>query len=151
MKKNNRKAFYSTLDASIQEIIINKVWDIGPISWEATVAEAQIQAESDKWVGKIGLMNYMDWFNGTTSDCSAPTTSNGGYWVTGYTGQYTCCLFNYLYKNYAMWTISPVAGDSNFVFSILSASQPLRIGAFNSNTFFVYYARPAFYITSNIH
>ena len=138
--------FYSTLDESTKELIVSKDWDIGPVSYRATVASAQSQAQADKWVGKIGLMNYMDWFNATTNDCQAPTSANGGYYVSGNTHeQYTCSLNNYLYKNYSQWTISPRAGLSSYVLSVDSTG-----GFDGSNAINGVGARPAFYLTSNI-
>ena len=138
--------FYGTLDESIQEIIVNKDWDIGPITNQTTVANAQSQAESDKWIGKIGLMNYMDWFNATTNSCQAPTSSNGGFYVGGYTHeQYTCSLNNYLYKNYSQWIISFRYGVTNVVYDIYS-NGGLNGDVATTNCG----ARPTFYVTSNI-
>ena len=113
--------FYSTLDESTKEVIVNKDWDIGPISNQTTVTNAQSQAQADKWVGKIGLMSYMDWFNATTNSCQTPTSSNGGYYNGSTTHtDYTCSLNNYLYKNYNQWTISPYAGISYYVLDVYS-------------------------------
>ena len=138
--------FYSTLDESTKEVIVSKDWDIGPVSYGATVASAQSQAQADKWVGKIGLMNYMDWFNATTNDCQAPTSANGGYDNgSGTHTDYTCSLNNYLYKNYSQWTISPRAGLSSYVLSVDSTG-----GFDGSNAINGVGARPAFYLTSNI-
>ena len=138
--------FYSTLDDSTKEVIVNKDWDIGPISNQTTVTNAQTQAQADKWVGKIGLMSYMDWFNATTNSCQAPTTSNGGYFVNGNTHeQYTCSLNNYLFKGIYEWTISPQTGRSYNVFNVYSTGGFSGYNAISSLG-----TRPSFYLTSNI-
>ena len=129
--------FYNTLDDSVQELIITKDWDIGPIVYNVnSVANAQRQAERDKRIGKIGLMNYMDWFNATTNSCQTPT----------YGSNTTCSGSNYLFKNNKYsWTISPRLENSNIVFNVISTG-----GFGNDFTFISYGAQPAFFLTSNI-
>ena len=140
--------FYNMLDESIQELIISRDWDIGPVLYGATVESAQSQTQADKWIGKIGLMSYMDWFNATTNSCQEPTSINGGYldfshWNRDY---YTCGFNNYLYKDYNQWTISIEANyGSSFAFAVNSNGGFADGAVFNS-----YGARPAFYLTSNI-
>ena len=128
--------FYSTLDESTKEVIVNKDWDIGLISSGSTVVNAQTQAERDKWVGKIGLMNVMNWFNASLVDgCQAPS----------YGSNTTCSGSNYLFKGSYEWTISPQANNSGFVFFVTSVGGFRNYIALDSSD-----ALPEFYLTSNI-
>ena len=138
--------FYSTLDESIQEVIVNKDWDIGPISSGSTVVNAQSQAERDKWIGKIGLMNYMDWFNATTNSCQTqqPVMLDIIMEVV-HILIYTCSLNNYLYKNYTQWMISPQVSGSCNVFNVTSTG-----GLNYNNVINGFGTRPSLYLTSNI-
>ena len=127
--------FYSILDESTKEVIVNKDWDIGPILSGSTVAAAQTQAQTDKWIGKIGLMNVMDWFNATSvNGCLIPEYSNT-----------TCSDSNYLFKESYEWTISSYTNYAHIVFIVYSSGRIDNCSAFGNVE-----AHPTFYLTSNI-
>ncbi|MDO5569816.1 MAG: DUF6273 domain-containing protein, partial [bacterium] len=111
-------------------------WGIGAVSYGSTLASAQTQMETDKWIGKVGLMSFSDYAKAPLASCATDNYSNS----------IPCGTSNYLHKtNEYYWTMTPYAGYSYIVFTVNTTGGLSLNSAFDGRG-----GRPAFYLTSNI-
>ncbi len=130
-----------TLNATAQSQIVAKNWNIGSATWDNNNLGDQIDDEkATTWNGKVALITMSEYLrsNSNQSSCGTFSKINDNY--------STCQNSSWMYINDYWWTLSPLAGDSNYVFGVLSYGYVNYVYA-NNTTGAV---RPAVYLSSSV-
>ncbi len=110
--------FYNGLNDIVKSLIVEKTWNIGPITYNQTNLSESIKEESSyKWNGKIALMNATDYVKASTnSECA--NVNAYAYNTSCYNNSNT---HNYLYSENNSWTLSlNASSDSYNVYRVYS-------------------------------
>ncbi|MCI9110378.1 MAG: hypothetical protein HFH47_01030, partial [Bacilli bacterium] len=134
--------YYNTLSSEAKSLIQTHTWGVGPVIYNNTDLAAQIQSENGTtWNGNIGLMGVSDYIRANTNieQCGNLSLNNSNSNI--------CKTTNYIVPiSDWVWTISPRASNTYFVFYVTSVGPVSFYFATDSDTSIV----PVLYLTSNI-
>ncbi|MDD6879383.1 MAG: hypothetical protein PUD59_04035 [bacterium] len=137
------ETYYSSL-GSIQDIIEEHDFNIGPVSDNSNLSTIISSEESIKWNGKIGLLNVSEvLYPSNISDIALGTSTSN--FITDYANS----------NNIVLWTINPLADNTSKVWTINYDKTQIPSYA-NSTTLSVdeitynYIASPTMYLKNNI-
>jgi len=136
------ESYYNTLSNEAKGLIEEHVWGIGPVTYDNTDLAVQIISENGTtWSGNIGLMSVSDYLRANTN------TEQCGNFSLNNTNYSTCQTTNYIVQTSGwLWTISPTASVTYFVFIVNSNGNVSNsIANFSSGG-----VLPVLYLTSNI-
>jgi len=135
--------YYNSLSSEARNLIQTHTWAIGPVTYNNTDLAGQIASENGTtWSGNIGLMSLSEYLRANTN------TSQCGNYSLNNTNEVTCKTTNYIVPSSGyLWTISPLANNSNYVFHVHSHGRVYNSNADLTNIGVV----PALYLTSNIN
>jgi len=135
--------YYNSLNSDAQNLIQAHTWGVGPVTYNNTDLAGQIASENGTtWSGNIGLMSASEALRANTNieQCGNLSLNNTNY--------STCKTTNYIVPTTEyLWTISPNADYSNYVFYVYSYGRVRTNLASNRDTGVV----PAVYLKSNIN
>ncbi len=136
--------FYNSLNDDVKNLIIEKIWNVGPIGINQANLSKSIKEESAyRWKGKIALMSATDYVKSSTNNVC---TSVGIY------GNSSCynnsAVHNYLYSNNYQWLLSPYDASCAYCVSYASSTGYLHSNTDNCFANNVRSIRPAFYVSS---
>ena len=134
--------YYESLDSSIKDYIVSHTWGIGAVTVDNDDLSSQIASEQGTtWNGNIGLIAHSDYLRANSD------MANCGTDKTNYENYETCRNTDWMYISGSYWwTISPFAGDSNYVRAV--NDDGFLYGDYASNDFTA--PRPAAYLKSDI-
>ena len=140
--------YFSTITTN-QDKIVSHTWSIGGVTWNNSDLAGQIADENGTQshsvsVGMITASEYLR-ANTNTEECGNLSINN--------TNRATCKTTNWMYyivpSGSVLWTISPIASSSNFVFNVRSNSSAAGyVGNITALT--SYDVSSAVYLTSDI-
>ena len=135
--------YYNKLNATTKNQIISKDWSIGVGIYGDNNMNNQISNEnSTKWNGKVALATVSEYIRSNSNKSSCGTFDL-------YTDNYSSCkntTWMFL-QGYDWWTLSPIGGDSNLVFSINYRGSIY----YTSETDYDWYGvRPVVYLSSEV-
>ncbi len=135
--------YYNSLNSDAQNLIQAHTWGVGPVTYNNTDLAGQIASENGTtWSGNIGLMTLSEYLRANTNP------SLCGNYSLNETNYSTCKTTNYIVPTTEyLWTISPNADYSNYVFYVYSYGRVRTNLASNRDTGVV----PAVYLKSNIN
>jgi len=135
--------YYNSLNSESRSLIQIHTWAIGPVTYNNTDLAGQIASENGTtWSGNIGLISVSEYLRANTN------TSQCGNYSLNNTNEVTCKTTNYIVPSSGyLWTISPLANNSNYVFHVHSHGRVYNSNADLTNIGVV----PALYLTSNIN
>ena len=93
--------YYNSLDESIKNNISNHIWPIGPVIFDNSDLEEQIDSEkSIIWTGNVGLISVSDYIraNSNMAECGNHELSHDNNQI--------CMTTNWLHMDESYWTIS---------------------------------------------
>ena len=129
-----------TLNATAQSQIVPKDWSIGSVTYDNNDLADQINDEkATKWSGKVALVTASEYIrsNSNQSSCGTHSLNQSNY--------RSCKNTTWMFNNTNWWTLSPVAGSPNGVFSVRSGGFFNNLGANDT-----YAVRPAVYLSSSV-
>jgi len=134
--------YYNSLNSDAQNLIQAHTWGVGPVTYNNTDLAGQIASENGTtWSGNIGLMTLSEYLRANTNP------SLCGNYSLNETNYSTCKTTNYIVPTTEyLWTISPNADYSNYVFYVYSYGRVRTNLASNRDTGVV----PALYLIPNI-
>ena len=121
--------------------IVNHDFSIGGVTYGNNDLQGQITNENRyKWNGNIGLISVSDYIKANSyQELCGTVKKNNSYYPT-------CKNTNWMYiSGTYLWTLSPNADDSDYVFHVVNAGD---VGS--SRARYSYSVRPAVYLTSSL-
>ena len=133
--------YYNGLNATAKKQVVIKEWSIGGVRWENNDLEGQINDEnSAKWNGKIALPTVSEYLrtNSNKSNCGTIEMNNNNYRSCGNTG--------WMDINIEFWTLSPYAGQTEYVLFVSSYENISNFNSDNSDLAI----KPSLYLSSDV-
>lgn len=135
--------FYKGLPDTIQSIVVDHNFNIGPVNKDASLNEVLSQESKYSWNGKVGLLSISDILYASNSTTITTSSSLSNNYISDYA------------KNKIVWTSNPLYNDTSKVWVInnegnLSNKDAKEISEENEKTTYNYTVLPVMYLSSSI-
>ncbi len=140
--------FYNGLSDNVKSLIIEGIWNVGPIEYTQTNLLESVKKENAyKWKGRVALINATDYVKASTNSACSSVKDFLPFYIGG-GGNSSCynnsSTHNYIYSSNDQWFVTPAeTGYANYAFYVTSS------GAFEPNFVRITNGvRPAFFLSS---
>ena len=135
--------YYNGLNSTAQSQIVAKDWSIGAVTYsDNNMANTIKNEKASKWNGKVALVTASEYVRSNSNKSSCGTVQQ--IW-NAKSGQCKGTTWMYNSNNW-YWTLSPLSGNSNYVF-IVTGYNGFNYGYDYASL--TYAVRPALYISSD--
>ena len=135
--------YYNGLNSTARSQIVASNFGIGAVTWNNNNMSTQVSNENSKtWKGNIALPTLSEYIrtNSNKSSCGTLSLNDANYSRCVSTGWMDTTSVSY------WWTLSPISGGSNFVFTVESDGNVNRDTAYATG----HAVRPALYLSSEV-